>query len=133
MLAGLHYLALLQAGTASGAASTAASGVAMLIWLAVFGLVIVSMWKVFEKAGEPGWASLVPIYNMVVMLKIAEKPLWWLLLLFIPFVNIIVFIAVGIATAQRFGKGVGYGLGLTFLGHIFYPMLAFGDAQYSRA
>jgi len=132
MLAGLHYLALLQAGN-YGTEPSGIGAVGMIFWLAVVALIVVSMWKVFEKAGEPGWASLVPIYNMIVMLRIAGKPVWWMILFFIPLVNLIVFIVVGVATAERFGKGVGYGLGLTFLGFIFYPMLAFGDAQYSRA
>lgn len=105
----------------------------MIFWLAIIVLLVASMWKVFEKAGEPGWASLIPVYNLIVMLRIAGKPLWWLILMFIPLVNLIAFILVGLATAERFGKGAGFGLGLTFLGFIFYPVLAFGDARYSRA
>ena len=92
--------------------------------------VIAGIWKVFEKAGEPGWASIIPIYNAIVMLKVARKPGWWFLLLLIPGVNIIIAIIVAIEMAKNFGKGTGFGLGLAFLGFIFYPMLGFGDARY---
>jgi len=101
-----------------------------LIQLAFIILMLASMWKVFVKAGQPGWASLIPIYNAYVFLKIAGKPGWWLLLLFIPLVNLVAGILALIAFVNRFGKGGGYVLGLIFLPFIFYPMLAFGDAQY---
>lgn len=65
------------------------------------------------------------------MLKIAGKPIWWIVLMFIPLANFIVAVLVGIAIAEKFGKGAGFGLGLTFLGIIFFPILAFGDAEYS--
>lgn len=103
-----------------------------IIWLALFAAVLAGMWKMFEKAGKPGWACLVPIYNFVVMLDIAGKPWWWLLLCFIPLVNIYVVIMVPVALAKNFGKGTGFALGLIFLGFIFYPMLGFGDAQYNK-
>lgn len=101
-----------------------------MIWLLVLLVVIVGMWKVFEKAGHPGWAAIVPIYNLIVLLQIAGKPLWWIVLLFIPVANFIAAILISIAVAEKFGKGVGYGLGLAFLGVIFYPMLGFGSARY---
>ena len=87
--------------------------------------------KVFDKAGEPGWAAIVPIYNFIVMLRIAGKPGWWILLMLIPGVNLIIMIIAMIALAARFGKGTGFGLGLAFLPPIFLPMLAWGDAQPS--
>jgi len=102
----------------------------MLIWLAVVLVMVASLWKVFVKAGEPGWAAIVPIYNIFVLLKIAGKPAWWFVLMLIPFVNFIVFIIVCIALAERFGKGAGFGVGLGLLGIIFFPILGFGDAQY---
>lgn len=88
------------------------------------------MWKVFTKAGQPGWAAIVPIYNAIVLLQIAGKPVWWLVLFFIPLVGIIVAFVVMISLAAKFGKGTGFGIGLTLLGFIFFPILAFGDAQY---
>jgi len=84
----------------------------------------------FTKAGKPGWASIIPIYNAIVLLEIAGKPIWWIVLLFIPLVNFIVIIIVVIDLAKNFGKGTGFGLGLAFLPFIFYPILGFGDAKY---
>lgn len=103
-----------------------------LVWLAIVVLVVASVWKVFAKAGEPGWAAIIPIYNLIVLLKVAGKPLWWIILCLIPFVNIIALILIGIALAQNFGKGAGFGVGLALLGFIFFPILGFGDAVYRR-
>jgi hypothetical protein len=94
---------------------------------------IAGLWKTFEKAGKPGWASIVPIYNVVVMLGIAGRPLWWIVLLFVPIVNVVILVIIAIDIAKAFGKGTGFGLGLAFLGFIFYPILGFGDAQYIGA
>jgi hypothetical protein len=102
-----------------------------LIGLAVLVLFIVSMWKVFTKAGQPGWACIIPIYNLYILLKIAGKPGWWLLLFLIPIVNLVILIIVAIDIAKNFGKGTGFGIGLAFLGFIFYPILAFSEARYS--
>ncbi|HBL26159.1 MAG TPA: signal peptidase I [Acidobacteria bacterium] len=96
-----------------------------IIYLAFIGLVIVSLWKVFEKAGQPGWASIVPIYNVIVLLKIAGRPIWWIIIF--PIAGLIVPFDI----ARKFGKGGGFGLGLLLLGFIFYPLLAFGDATYN--
>ena len=101
-----------------------------IIGLLFIVLIIYSGWKVFEKAGQPGWAILIPFYNFYILLKIANKPGWWLVLMFIPLVNFVVLILMSIAVAQNFGKGVGFGLGLAFLGFIFFPILAFSDAKY---
>jgi hypothetical protein len=118
---------LAQTSDEGGGIAGAISG---LVFLGVFLVVIAGVWKTFVKAGEPGWASIIPIYNIIVTLKIAGKPLWWILLCLIPFVNIIVFILVFIDFAKNFGKGAGFGLGLAFLGFIFFPILGFGDAKY---
>jgi hypothetical protein len=92
--------------------------------------VIVAMWKVFTKAGRPGWAAIIPIYNMYVWCKIVGRPGWWVILMLIPLVNIIVGIIVCIDMAKSFGKGVGFGIGIALLGIIFLPILGFGSAQY---
>jgi hypothetical protein len=104
-----------------------------LLMLAVVVFVIAGIWKVFTKAGHPGWACLVPIYNVIVLLQIAGRPVWWFLLMFVPLVNIIVTFVVVMDIAKAFGKGAGFGLGLFFLGPIFYPILGFSDAQYEGA
>ncbi|MFO1006502.1 MAG: DUF5684 domain-containing protein [Planctomycetaceae bacterium] len=102
----------------------------MVIYFAILLLMIVSLWKVFEKAGKPGWAAIIPIYNIIVMLQIVGKPVWWVLLLFIPFVGIVVSIMMVLELAKKFGKGGGFALGLILLPIVFYPILAFGDAKY---
>ena len=103
---------------------------AMLLWLAVVVLIIASFWIVFTKAGQPGWACIVPIYNIIILLQIARKPLWWIILMLIPLVNIVIGILVVIEIAKNFGKSAGFGIGLLFLPFIFYPILAWGDARY---
>ena len=106
-------------------------GVFAIVVLATAVIVIVSMWKVFTKAGKPGWAWIIPIYGLVVLLRIVGRPLWWLLLMLIPIVNLVVTIIVCIDLAKSFGKGAGFGLGLLFLGLIFFPILGFGHARYT--
>ena len=104
----------------------------VVVWLAVTILTVAGMWKVFVKGGQPGWAILIPIYNCYVLLKVAGKPGWWVILMLIPLVNIIIFVVALVGLAQRFGKGGGFVVGLFFLPFIFYPILGFGDAQYMR-
>ena len=104
-----------------------------IIWLAVLVGIIAGVCKTFVKANQPGWASLIPIYNMYIMLVIAGKPAWWIILMLIPIVNIVVAIIALIAFAQKFGKGAGFGLGLALLGFIFFPILGFGSARYIGA
>jgi len=99
-----------------------------IFFLAFVVFIIISVWKVYEKAGEPGWASIVPFYNVYVLCKITGVKNWWLI--FIPFGNIYIAIVTAIALAKSFGKDVGFGVGLLLLGFIFYPMLGFGDARY---
>ena len=109
---------------------TAPSPFATILALLIALVLIVAMWKVFTKAGQPGWASIIPIYNVYIWCKIVGRPGWWVILLLIPFVNFIIAIILSIDLAKSFGKGVGFGLGLAFLGFIFWPILAFGSAQY---
>ncbi len=95
-------------------------------------LMIVSFWKIFTKAGKPGWTSIIPIYNTVVLLEIANKPAWWIFLFFIPFVNIVVGFIVWHELSKSFGKDIGYTIGLLALPFVFLPLLAFSDAVYTR-
>ena len=104
---------------------------ANLIQLFIIILVLVSLWKVFEKAGQPNWAAIIPFYNCYIILKIASKPGWWLILLLIPIVNIVIAIVVYIAFAEKFGKGTGFAIGLLLLPFVFFPILAFSDAAYA--
>ncbi len=102
----------------------------LLFYLAFIAVIIYSVWKVFEKAGKPGWAAIIPIYNIIIMLEIVGKPVWWIVLFFIPFVNFFVSVYIAILMAKSFGKGTGFGIGLALLPFIFYPILAFGNAEY---
>ncbi|MDB6167364.1 MAG: signal peptidase [Verrucomicrobia bacterium] len=102
----------------------------VLLYCALAVVVIAGFWKVFIKASQPGWACLVPIYNLYTLLKIAGRPGWWLLLMLVPVVNLVIAIVVAIDVAKAFGRGVGFGLGLAFLGAIFYPILGFGSDMY---
>jgi hypothetical protein len=113
-----------------GAAGGIFAGVFGLVWLAILVLCIVGFWKVFVKAGEPGWAAIVPIYNLIVLLKIAGRPIWWIILFLIPLVNLIVAILVSLDIAKKFGQSTGFGIGLALLPMIFYPVLGFGKATY---
>jgi hypothetical protein len=96
-------------------------------------LVIAGLWKVFTKAGKPGWAAIIPIYNIIVLLQIAVKPVWWIILFIIPFVNFVIILLVWLSVAKAFGKGTGFAIGLLFLSPIFVPILGFGNAEYSGA
>ncbi|UKJ08953.1 DUF5684 domain-containing protein [Solitalea lacus] len=102
----------------------------ILIYLAVIAVTILIYWKIFTKAGKPGWAALIPIYNLIVLLEIIGRPAWWVILLLIPFVNFIILIIVSIDLAKSFGKSTLFGIGLAFFTIIFGAILAFGDAAY---
>jgi hypothetical protein len=95
--------------------------------------ILAAYWRIFTKAGRPGWASIVPIYNVVVMLDIAGKPWWWLFLFFIPFVNIFAFFVFYIDLAKAFGQDTLFGCGLIFLSPIFFLILAFSGIEYVGA
>jgi hypothetical protein len=102
----------------------------LVVELIVGIIMIAALWKVFTKAGKPGWAAIVPIYNIIVMLQIAGKPGWWIILFLIPVANLVVSILVAIGIANAFGKSGGFAAGLILLGFIFYPILGFGSSQY---
>ena len=108
-------------------------GAFMLIYFVIFLVVIISLWKIFEKAGKPGWAAIIPIYNIIVLLEIIGKPIWWIILLIIPVINIFVFFYVAHLLSKSFGKDVVMTILLFFLPFIGYPMLAFSDARYGGA
>ncbi|MES2216125.1 MAG: DUF5684 domain-containing protein [Patescibacteria group bacterium] len=103
-----------------------------VIWLAVLLLIVISYWKVFSKAGQPGWASIIPIYNIIVLFRITNRPWWWFFLFLIPIVNWVIMIILMNDLAKSFGKGLGFTLGLIFLSIIFFPILAFGGSTYTK-
>ena len=104
-----------------------------LVLIAIYVVAVIGLWKMYAKAGKPGWAAIIPIYNIVVLLEIVGRPLWWLILLIIPFVNLIALIVIMNDLSKSFGKGVGFTIGLILLGFIFIPVLGFGNAKYVGA
>lgn len=106
-------------------------GAMLLVWLAVAVVVIVGAWKMFEKAGQPGWAILIPFYNAYILLKIAGRPGWWLLLYIIPLVNFVIAAIVAMDIAKSFGQSAAWGFVLLFLFcGIGYLILGFGSSRY---
>jgi len=93
-------------------------------------LVIAGTWKIFEKAGRPGWGAIIPFYNTYLMLKVAGRPGWWLILFFIPFVNIVIWLIVALGISENFGHGAGYGILLWLFSPIMALVLGFGSSQY---
>ena len=114
----------------------ALAGVAAIIGVLIIPLIIVSLisiigqWKVYAKAGKPGWACIIPIYNLIVLLEIAGKPIWWIFLFLIPCVNIIFVVWTLNLVSKSFGQSEGFTVGLVLLGFIFWPILGFGNYQY---
>jgi hypothetical protein len=104
-----------------------------LFLMGVLVIGIVSLWKIYTKAGQPGWTCIVPIYSFIVLMKIARQPLWHFFLYFIPFINIYAAWKTVSGVSTGFGKGTGFALGLFFLPFIFYPIIAFGEAEYAKA
>ncbi|MEM6553716.1 MAG: DUF5684 domain-containing protein [Planctomycetota bacterium] len=123
----LPFQMLAQSGSSGGGIFVA---VVFIIYLALIVAVIAGGWKTYEKAGQPGWGFIVPIYNLYLICKITGRPWWWLILALIPFVGVIVALISFYDLARSFGKGAGFTLGLIFLGFIFIPILGFGSAEY---
>ena len=118
-------------------ANGGAVGILVIIYIAVIVLEIAALWKVFVKAGQPGWAAIIPIYNLYILLKIIGRPGWWILLFLlgiIPFVGWIAVLVIGIIIAidlaKSFAKSSGFAVGLFLLNFIFIPILGFGESQY---
>lgn len=107
------------------------SGFMTLLFLVALIVQIIAYWLIFKKAGKPGWAAIIPIYNLVVLCEVVGRPVWWIVLLLIPFVNLVILIILMIDLAKSFGYGVGFGLGLIFLHYIFILILGFGSAAYA--
>lgn len=105
----------------------------IIVYIPIIVLIIASQWKIFTKADKPGWAALIPIYNIIVLLEITRQPLWMIILFFIPIADIIVYIIIAIELSRNFGKSGGFAAGLILLPIIFCPILAFGSARYQEA
>lgn len=121
---------VLLAQQTTTSASPLAGVFMLLIYLGAALFMIAPIWNIFEKAGRPGWMSLIPILNVVVLLQVVGRPGWWLVLLLVPGVNIVIGILLNIDLAKSFGKGAGFGIGLTILAPIFLLMLGFSESKY---
>jgi len=114
-----------------GAAGGVVGIVILVVQIVVVLLLVASLWGIFAKAGKPGWGSIIPIWNTILILQVAGKPAWWFILLLVPVVGFVIWIIACIGLAKSFGKGAGFGIGLLLLPIIFLPILAFGSAQHA--
>ena len=125
---------LLAQNDGGGAAAAVGGAVGFLVYLALIVAWLAGMWKAFAKAGKPGFAAIIPVYQQIIWLELAGKPIWWIILMvFVPCVNLVILIIVLIEVAKAYGKGAGFGIGLLLLPFIFWPILGFGDARYVGA
>lgn len=122
---------LAQSSSSGGGIVAAITGlVFFVIWLAIIVAALAGMWKTFQKTGHPGWAALVPIYNLYILTRICGRP-WWLLVgMLVPFVNFVVLIFLCVDLARVFGKSHAFAAGLVLLAPVFFWLLGFGDAKY---
>lgn len=102
----------------------------LVVYLAIIVLAIAGMWRTFEKAGQPGWAAIIPIYNIYIMIQIVGKPTIWLLWCLLPCVNFVFSIWLTNLMSKSFGKEEGFTVGLVLLPFIFWPILGFSSATY---
>jgi hypothetical protein len=111
------------------------AGLGIVFWIFYFIIIIfmiVVQWKIYVKAGKPGWGCIVPIYDFILKLQIACRPIWWIFLMLIPVVNIVIAIIILFDIAKAFGKGSGFAIGMLFLPIIFFPILAFDSSEYTE-
>ena len=108
------------------------SAIGTVIYLAILVAILAAWWMVLQKANQPGWGIIIPIYNLYLILKITGHPWWWIILMFIPLVNLVLYIIVMLDLAKAFGKGTGFGIGLIIpvVNYVCIGILGFGDAQY---
>lgn len=111
-------------------ANSGASAVFLIVVLAVAVLTVAGLWAMFIKAGQPGWAAIIPIYNTIVLMRVAGRPWWWILLLLIPFVDVVILIIVYLDLAKAFGGGCLLAIGFYFLPFVMFPVIGFGSARY---
>ncbi len=114
----------------AGTSTAQMSPTSMIVSLVILVVGIVAMWKIFSKAGKPGWHSIIPFLNMYDLVEISGYNGWMFLLFFVPIANIVIIILSYVGLAKKFGKSTGFAIGLIFLSIIFECILAFGDAEY---
>ncbi len=122
-----YYMTTYSTSTEVSGASLALLLTLFIVWFIIAILMVISIWRLFIKAGKPGWAAIVPIYNIVVMLEISGKPMWWIAMLFIPFVNIVFGIMIYYSFVKAYGKSDGFAVLAIFFPYIMYPIMAFSS------
>jgi hypothetical protein len=128
LLVALMFFQDSSGGSAPGGAMAGTIGIVFTVVAVAIGILeIAALWKIFVRAGQPGWAAIVPIYNYIVLCKIGGKPGWWFLILWL----IVPWFMVCIGVARNFGKGTGFGIGLALLLPLFLPILAWSDSRFS--
>jgi hypothetical protein len=105
-------------------------GTFWIFCLAFVVIIVAAHWKIYSKAGQPGWAAIIPIYNLYVLTKIIGRPWWFLLLMLVPLVNVVIAFLMAIDLSRAFGQSAWFAVGLIVLSFIFYPILGFGSATY---
>jgi hypothetical protein len=124
----MNDMLLAQESQGGGCGAGACFG--FLVYLAIIVLMIAGWWKTFVKAGQPGWAAIIPIYNVYVLCQVAGRPGWWVILLFVPVANIVILILLSLDVARAFRQRTGFAIGLLLLPFVFYAILGFGSARY---
>lgn len=122
-----QIMGLLAQSSSSG---SGAELIFLLVYFVFIIVMIVGIWKMFSKAGHPGWLAIIPVVNLYIMCKIGGRPGWWLILFFLPIISLIFWIILSNDISKSFGRGIGTTLGLIFIPFVFYPILGFGSAQY---
>ena len=120
-------------GSSASIQGISGTNIELFVTLGLIVLIFAGFWKTFEKAGKPGWAGIIPIYNLYVLVKISGNAWYWFALFFVPVINLFATLKVSIDIAGKFNKGILFGLGLTFISFVFYPLLGFGGYQYNDA
>ena len=118
--------------TLLGSSDGAYIGTGIGVYVVLLVLWLAGMWRVFVKGNRPGWAAIIPFFNIYTLLKVVGRPGWWLILYLIPVVNLVVNIIVSVDLARSFGKSAGYAVGIFLLPFIFFPILGFGSARYAE-
>jgi len=106
------------------------NGVLWFLYIAAIVAFVAGLWMVFTKAGEDGWKAIIPIWNVLILLKIVGREWWWIILMLIPIVGFIVWIIVALDLAKSYGRGTGFGIGLIIFPYIWTIILRFGSDTY---
>lgn len=106
------------------------NGATLIVYFLILALIVAGWWMIFTKAGEAGWKALIPIYNVLVLLRIVGREWWWLILFLIPIVSFVAWVFLSLDLAKSFGRSPGFAIGLIIVPFVFAPILGFGSSTY---